>query len=83
MVKLQINKYKAKIIDDAESTPGQSRQYDMFEAQVMPIFKPRPNCDFLAQWKSDFEKLDTDFQIDTIEDILGGVLAKFKLKENR
>lgn len=83
MVKLQIDKYKVKIIDDAESTPGQSKQYDMFEQQVMPIFKPHPNCDFLAQWKKAFQRLDTDFQIDTIEDKGTGVLAIFKLKEKK
>lgn len=59
MVKVKITKNKARIIDDAESTPGQSRQYDLFEFQVMPIFKEK-NLDL---WRTNFNKLDSDFYV--------------------
>lgn len=59
MVKVKITKNKARIIDDAESTPGQSRQYDLFEFQVMPIFKEK-NLDL---WRINFNKLDSDFYV--------------------
>ena len=59
MVKVKITKNKARIIDDAESTPGQSRQFDLFEFQVMPIFKEK-NIDL---WRTNFNKLDSDFYV--------------------
>lgn len=59
MVKVEITKNKARIIDDAESTPGQSRQFDLFEFQVMPIFKEK-NLDL---WRTNFNKLDSDFYV--------------------
>jgi hypothetical protein len=59
MVKVKITKNKARIIDDAESTPGQSRQFDLFEFQVMPIFKEK-NLDL---WRTNFNKLDSDFYV--------------------
>ena len=59
MVKVKITQNKAIIIDDAESTPGQSRQFDLFEFQVMPIFKEK-NLDL---WRTNFNKLDSDFYI--------------------
>ena len=59
MVKVKITKDKARIIDDAESTPGQSRQFDLFEFQVMPIFKEK-NIDL---WRTNFNKLDSDFYV--------------------
>ena len=63
MVKVKISKKKATIIDDAESTPGQSRQYDLFEFQVMPIFKEK-NIDC---WVSNFKQLDSDFYVECVE----------------
>ena len=63
MVKVKISKKKATIIDDAESTPGQSRQYDLFEFQVMPIFKEK-NVD---SWLSNFNNLDSDFYVECVE----------------
>ncbi len=59
MVKVKITQNKARIIDDAESTPGQSRQFDLFEFQVMPIFKEK-NLDL---WRTNFNKLDSDFYV--------------------
>ena len=59
MVKVKITKNKARIIDDAESTPGQSRQFDLFEFQVMPIFKEK-NLDL---WRTNFNKIDSDFYV--------------------
>lgn len=59
MVKVKLTKNKARIIDDAESTPGQSRQFDLFEFQVMPIFKEK-NLDL---WRTNFNKLDSDFYV--------------------
>lgn len=59
MVKVKIKQNKARIIDDAESTPGQSRQFDLFEFQVMPIFKEK-NLDL---WRTNFNKLDSDFYV--------------------
>lgn len=59
MVKVKLTKNKARIIDDAESTPGQSRQFDLFEFQVMPIFKEK-NIDL---WRTNFNKLDSDFYV--------------------
>lgn len=59
MVKVKLTKNKARIIDDAKSTPGQSRQFDLFEFQVMPIFKEK-NLDL---WRTNFNKLDSDFYV--------------------
>ena len=59
MVKVKITQNKAIIIDDAESTSGQSRQFDLFELQVMPIFKENN----LDMWRTNFNKLDSDFYI--------------------
>lgn len=59
MVKVKITQNKARIIDDSESTPGQSRQFDLFEFQVMPIFKEK-NLDL---WRTNFNKLDSDFYV--------------------
>lgn len=59
MVKVKITQNKAIIIDDAESTQGQSRQFDLFELQVMPIFKENN----LDMWRTNFNKLDSDFYI--------------------
>jgi hypothetical protein len=63
MVKVKISKKKATIIDDAESTPGQSRQYDLFEFQIMPIFKEK-NIDC---WLSNFNNLESDFYVECVE----------------
>ena len=63
MVKVKIVKDKAEIIDDAECTPGQSRQYDLFEFQIMPIFKEKN----LDTWMGNFRELDSDFYVDCIE----------------
>ena len=60
MVKVKLVNNKVTIIDDAECTPGQSRQFDLFEFQVMPIFEK--NIDL---WKKKKKKLDTDFYVDT------------------
>lgn len=59
MVKVKITQNKARIIDDSESTPGQSRQFDLFEFQVMPIFKEKS----LDLWRTNFNKLDSDFYV--------------------
>lgn len=50
------------IIDDAESTPGQSRLFDLFEAEVLQYLKKNPN-----DWLAVFKQLDTEFEIATIE----------------
>ena len=63
MVKVKISKKEAKIIDDSESTPGQSRQFDLFEDQVMPIFKEKN----IGNWMSKFNELNSDFYIQLIE----------------
>jgi hypothetical protein len=63
MVKVKITKNKARIIDDAESTPGQSRQFDLFDVQVMPIFNEK-NID---SWRTNFNKLDSDFYIASLD----------------
>ena len=50
------------IIDDAESTPGQSRLFDLFEAEVLQYLKKNPN-----DWLDAFKQLDTEFEIASIE----------------
>ncbi len=50
------------IIDDAESTPGQSRLFDLFEAEVLQYLKKNPNA-----WLAVFKQLDTAFKIASIE----------------
>ena len=50
------------IIDDAESTPGQSRLFDLFEAEVLKYLKKNPN-----DWLAVFKQLDTAFKIASIE----------------
>ena len=50
------------IIDDAESTPGQSRLFDLFEAEVLQYLKKNPN-----DWLDTFKQLDTEFEIASIE----------------
>ena len=50
------------IIDDAESTPGQSRLFDLFEAEVLQYLKKNPN-----DWLAVFKQLDTAFKIASIE----------------
>lgn len=62
MVKVKITQNKARIIDDSESTPGQSRQFDLFDVQVMPIFKEKN----LDMWRTNFNKLDSDFYVASI-----------------
>ncbi len=62
MIKLKIVKKKMTIIDDAESTPGQSRLFDLFEAEVLQYLKKNPN-----DWLAVFKQLDTEFEIATIE----------------
>lgn len=63
MVKVKITQNKARIIDDSESTPGQSRQFDLFDVQVMPIFKEKN----LDMWRTNFNKLDSDFYIASLD----------------
>lgn len=62
MIKLKIVKKKMIIIDDAESTPGQSRLFDLFEAEVLQYLKKNPN-----DWLDAFKQLDTEFEIASIE----------------
>ena len=62
MIKLKIVKKKMTIIDDAESTPGQSRLFDLFEAEVLQYLKKNPN-----DWLDAFKQLDTEFEIASIE----------------
>lgn len=62
MIKLKIVKKKMIIIDDAESTPGQSRLFDLFEAEVLQYLKKNPN-----DWLDTFKQLDTEFEIASIE----------------
>lgn len=50
------------IIDDAESTPGKSRLFDLFEAEVLQYLKKNPN-----DWLAVFKQLDTAFKIAAIE----------------
>lgn len=50
------------IIDDAESTPGQSRLFDLFEAEVLQYLKKNPNACLAV-----FKQLDTAFKIASIE----------------
>ena len=78
MVKVKISKKKATILDDAESTPGQSRQYDLFEFQVMPIFKEK-NVD---SWLSNFNKLDSDFYVECVEYNADKDVTLIKFKHN-
>lgn len=75
MVKVKITKNKARIIDDAESTPGQSRQFDLFEFQVMPIFKEK-NLDL---WRTNFNKLDSDFYVANINVTNDETIIIFKM----
>jgi hypothetical protein len=62
MVKVKLVNNKAIIVDDAECTPGQSRQYDLFEFQVMPIFKEKE----IDLWRTNFNKLESDFYVHSI-----------------
>ena len=78
MVKVKLVNNKATIIDDAECTPGQSRQFDLFEFQVMPIFEK--NIDL---WQMNFKKLDTDFYVDSIIETNDGKLIIFKMNGDR
>mgnify|MGYP003289906719 CR=1 FL=1 len=73
MIKVIIKNNVANILDDAESTPGQSRQYDIFENQVLPYLNTN-------DWYEEFNKLKTDFQLDKIIDRETDVLAIFKFK---
>ena len=75
MVKVKIIQNKARIIDDAESTPGQSRQFDLFELQVMPIFKENN----LDRWRTNFNKLDSDFYIASTNVTNNETLIIFKM----
>ena len=75
MVKVKITQNKARIIDDAESTPGQSRQFDLFEYQVMPIFKEK-NLDL---WRTNFNKLDSDFYVASTDVTKDETLIIFKM----
>lgn len=75
MVKVKIIQNKARIIDDAESTPGQSRQFDLFELQVMPIFKENN----LDMWRTNFNKLDSDFYIASTNVTNNETLIIFKM----
>ena len=62
MIKLKIVKKQMIIIDDAESTQGQSRLFDLFEAEVLQYLKKNPN-----DWLAVFKQLDTAFKIASIE----------------
>lgn len=62
MIKLKIVKKQMTIIDDVESTPGQSRLFDLFEAEVLQYLKKNPN-----DWLAVFKQLDTAFKIASIE----------------
>lgn len=62
MIKLKIVKKKMTIIDEAESTPGKSRLFDLFEAEVFQYLKKNPN-----DWLAVFKQLDTAFEIASIE----------------
>lgn len=62
MIKLKIVKKQMTIIDDAESTPGQSRLFDLFETEVLKYLKKNPNA-----WLAVFKQLDTAFKIASIE----------------
>lgn len=75
MVKVKIIQNKARIIDDAESTPGQSRQFDLFELQVMTIFKENN----LDMWRTNFNKLDSDFYIASTNVTNNETLIIFKM----
>jgi hypothetical protein len=61
MIKLKIVKKQMTIIDDAESTPGQSRLFDLFE-EVLQYIQKNPNA-----WLAVFKQLDTAFEIASIE----------------
>lgn len=61
MIKLKIVKKQMTIIDEAESTPGQSRLFDLFEAEVLQYLKKNPN-----DWLAVFKQLDTSFKIASI-----------------
>ena len=78
MVKVKLVNNIATIIDDAECTPGQSRQFDLFEFQVMPIFEK--NIDL---WQMNFKKLDTDFYVDSIKETNDGKLIIFRMNGDR
>lgn len=62
MIKLKIVKKQITIIDEAESTPGQSRLFDLFESEVLQYLKKNPN-----DWLAVFKQLDTAFKIASIE----------------
>ena len=73
MVKVKIQTNKAIIIDDAESTPGQSRQYDIFEATVLPSLQS-------VNWKDNFKKLKSAFKLVEEIETDSGVVAKFEMR---
>lgn len=73
MVKVKIKNNKSNIIDDAESTPGQSRQYDLFEEEVLPVLQSK-------NWKEEFSKLNTRFKLIEEMETDSGVIAKFELR---
>lgn len=73
MVKVKIEKNKAKIIDDAESTPGQSRQFDLFEETVLDSLQSE-------NWKENFNKLKTVFKLTEEIETDSGVIAKFEMR---
>lgn len=77
MVKVKIEKNKIKIIDDAECTPGQSRQYDLFENEVLKYLEKNTNA-----WLAVFNKLDSAFEIDSMEynNETDETIVKFKFK---
>ena len=62
MIKLKISKKTMTIIDDAESTPGQSRLFDLFEEQVLQYIKKNPEA-----WLAVFNTLDTAFKVKCID----------------
>lgn len=80
MVKLKIVKKQMTIIDDAESTPGQSRLFDLFEAEVLQYLKKNPNA-----WLAVFKQLDTAFEIASIEynNETDETLVMFKFKGDK
>ena len=75
MIKLKIVDNKMTIIDDSECTPGQSRLFDLFEAEVLQYLKKNPN-----DWLAEFKQLDTAFEIVTIKhnDETNETLVMFK-----
>ena len=77
MIKLKIVKKQMTIIDDAESTPGQSRLFDLFEAEVLQYLKKNLNA-----WLAVFKQLDTAFKIASIEynNEIGETIVMFTFK---